>query len=92
MRDLILPVKTEYFEQMRDGLKLEEYRLATPFWTKRLLGRAFSSVIITKGYPRRDDTSRRLRFPWRGCVCKVINHPHFGPDDVSVYAVKIGAA
>lgn len=88
---LILPVKREYFEQMRDGTKLAEYRLVTAYWRRRLVGRAFSHVIITLGYPKRDDTARRLVFPWRGYKIETIQHPHFGPAPVSVFAITVGA-
>lgn len=89
-KDLILPVKRIYFEQMRDGTKLAEYRLCTPFWGKRLQGRKYDRVVITLGYPKRDDTERRLVFPYRGYTMEVITHPHFGADPVSVFAIIVG--
>lgn len=89
MPELTLALRGEYFDQIVSGEKTEEYRLATPFWTKRLLGRSFSSVIVTKGYPKKTDTSRRAEFPWRGCQLKTITHPHFGPDPVKVYAIEV---
>ena len=39
MSTLVLPLKAEYFHQIKDGTKLEEYRLCTPYWRKRLEGR-----------------------------------------------------
>lgn len=86
---LVLPVKREYFEQMRDGAKLAEYRLVTEYWRRRLLGRTYSHVIITLGYPKRDDESRRLVFPWRGYTVETITHPHFGADQVTVFAIVV---
>ena len=67
-QDLVLPLKREYFEQIRDGLKTEEFRLCTPYWAKRLEGRSYNQVILTLGYPAKDDSSRRLALPWRGFV------------------------
>ncbi len=90
MADLILPVKRIYFEQMRDGAKLAEYRLCTPFWLKRLQGRKYDRVIITLGYPKRDDAERRLVVPYRGYTMEVITHPHFGTNPVSVFAIIVG--
>lgn len=87
---LILPVKREYFEQMRDGAKRAEYRLVTEYWRRRLLGRTYSHVIITLGYPKKDDHARRLVFPWRGYITETITHPHFGPAPVTVFAIKVG--
>lgn len=86
---LVLPVKREYFEQMRDGSKLAEYRLCTEYWRRRLLGRTYSHVIITLGYPKRDDEARRLVFPWRGYTVETLQHPHFGPDQVTVFAIVV---
>lgn len=90
MADLILPVKRIYFEQMRDGTKPAEFRLTTPFWAKRLVGRTYDRVIITLGYPKRGDPDRTLVFPWRGYTVETITHPHFGDQPVQVYAIAVG--
>lgn len=86
---LRLPVKREYFEAIRDGLKTEEYRRFTPYWKKRIDGKRFDEVVITLGYPSREDTERTLRFPWKGYALRHIKHPHFGPDTVYVYAIRL---
>lgn len=86
---LTLPLKGEYFDQIRDGSKTEEYRLVTPYWEKRLIGREYDRIVLTKGYPRRDDASRRLTRAWRGFRQTTITHPHFGPDPVRVFAVDV---
>jgi hypothetical protein len=87
--DLVLPLKAEYFNAIRTGEKKEEFRLCTPFWRKRLDGKTFSRVVLTLGYPSRDDEARRLVMPWRGMRETTIRHPHFGPDPVKVYAIKV---
>lgn len=89
MRILTLPVKRIYFEQIRDGLKDHEYRLVTDFWTKRLWGQEYDKVVITLGYPKKDDASRRLEFPYRGCIIRELTHPHFGPNPVEVFAIPV---
>lgn len=89
MADLVLPVKREYFEQIKAGLKPDEFRLCTSYWAKRLEGRSYDRVIVTLGYPSRDDTERRLVRPWRGFVKKQIVHPHFGGSPVKVYAIDV---
>lgn len=86
---LILPVKRIYFEQIASGEKPEEFRLANAYWAKRLEGKDFSRVIVTLGYPHKDDSSRRLEFPWRGFTKKTITHPHFGMGPVDVYAIRV---
>jgi hypothetical protein len=47
MSKLVLPVKTEYFDQIEAGTKADEYRLTTAYWSKRLEGRTYDSVEIT---------------------------------------------
>lgn len=89
MSDLILPVKRVYFDSIRMGTKGEENRLVTPYWTKRLVGRDYDEVVITLGYPKATDFSRRLTFKWNGYVKRRITHPHFGPDEVEVYAIDL---
>jgi len=87
--DLHLPVKRVYFDSIRIGTKDEEYRLVTPYWTKRLVGRDYGSVIITLGYPKSGDMERTLMFPYTGYRKTKIAHPHFGPDEVEVYVIGL---
>lgn len=90
MADLHLALKGEYFDAIKAGTKTEEYRLVTPYWYRRLEGRAYGRIVLTRGYPSRDDQERRLVMPWRGCTLKTITHQHFGSDPVQVYAIKVG--
>lgn len=89
MADLVLPLKAEYFNAIKAGTKHEEFRLCTPFWRKRLGGKAFERVVLTLGYPARGDCARRLVLPWRGMRETTLQHPHFGPDPVQVYAIRV---
>ncbi|MBK2957173.1 ASCH domain-containing protein [Enterobacter hormaechei] len=89
MANLQLAVNGEYFDQMKSGEKVEEYRLVTSFWSKRILARKYDRLIITRGYPKRDDHSKRIDIPYDGYEVKVITHPHFGPDPVKVFAIKV---
>lgn len=89
MADLTLALNGEYFDAIRDGSKLEEYRLRTDYWNKRLVARAYDRIVLTRGYPPRGDASRRLVLPWRGYVTKALTHPHFGPDEVQVFAIDV---
>jgi hypothetical protein len=86
---LQLALKAEYFDAIKRGDKVEEFRLATSFWRRRLEGKAFERVVLTKGYPPRADTSRRLELPWRGYTEKTITHPHFGKRPVQVFAIDV---
>lgn len=86
---LTLSLKGEYFDAIRDGSKVEEFRLVTPYWIKRLVGRTYTKIILTRGYPARNDHARRLERPWRGYEARSITHPHFGPEPVAVFAIKV---
>jgi len=89
MGDLTLALNGVYFDQVRSGEKREEFRLQTPYWRKRLEGRTYENVVLTRGYPAAADLSRRLTIPWRGFREVTITHPHFGPDPVFVFAINV---
>lgn len=89
MSTLILPLKKIWFDQIASGEKIEEFRLVTDHWRKRLEGRRYDDIELTLGYPRKDDASRRLKRPWRGFSRKMITHPHFGSEEVEVYAILV---
>ena len=88
-KTLQLAVKTEYFDAMKRGEKTEEYRLVNAYWGNRIFGRNYDTLIITKGYPRKDDEERRIVIPYDGYEIKMITHPHFGDDPVKVFAIKV---
>jgi hypothetical protein len=90
--DLVLPLKREYFEQIKAGTKKDEFRLHNAFWQKRLVGKSFDRVILTLGYPKRDDHARRLVLPWNGYRECTIQHPLFGADPVFVFAIDVSGA
>ncbi|EPR9016827.1 ASCH domain-containing protein [Escherichia coli] len=89
MANLQLAVNGEYFDQMKSGEKTEEYRLCNDYWNKRLVNRKYDRLIITKGYPKRDDSSRRIDAPYDGYKIKTITHTHFGDKPVKVFAIKV---
>ncbi|EAN0774344.1 ASCH domain-containing protein [Salmonella enterica] len=89
MANLQLAVKGEYFDAMIRGEKTEEYRLVNPYWGRRIHGKDYDRLIITRGYPKRDDMSKRIDIPYDGYEIKVITHPHFGPCPVKVFAIKV---
>lgn len=89
MAHLTLPLRGEYFDEIKSGSKTEEYRLCTEFWEKRIEEKRIDRIVLTRGYPRQTDESRRMVLPWRGYEIKEITHPHFGPDPVRVYAINV---
>ena len=89
MKTLHLPLKREYFDAIRAGTKPKEFRLRTPHWRKRLEGREYDQIVLTLGYPSRNDHARRIVLPWRGYTIKTITHPHFGKEPVQVFAIDV---
>ena len=89
MKILTLNLKREYFEQIKSGIKTEEYRLCTPYWQKRLENKNYDKVVIKLGYPKNSEIEKIMEFPWRGYKKKKILHKHFGSDHVKVYAIKL---
>lgn len=92
MADLLLRLKATYFDQIAAGTKTEEYRKTTDYWVKRLEGKTFDRIILTKGYPPAHDASRHLVLPWRGFRRTTITHEHFGAEPVEVFAIHVGNA
>lgn len=87
MKTLHLNLKTEYFDQIKAGIKKLEFRLVTEFWKKRLEGREYDNILIKKGYPNKTDIDRIMEFKWSGAIKQKLTHPHFGDDAVEVYAI-----
>jgi len=90
MVDLILPMKGVYFDQILRGEKLEEYRLRTSYWEVRLADRKYGNLVLLRGYPKGGGVEgvTRLTMPYRGYTMRQLQHPHFGPEPVNVFAIK----
>ena len=88
MADLHLNLKGEYFDQIKAGTKLFEFRLVSK-WSKRLDGKTFDRIFIKRGYPKTGDQERIIERPWRGYEVQVRTHPHFGPAPVEVFAIRV---
>lgn len=90
-KDLILALKAIYFDAIADGIKTREFRLTTPFWQKRIAGRTYRHVVLTRGYPKAGgiEGQTRLTRLWKGYVVRMKEHPHFGPDPVEVFAIDV---
>lgn len=89
---LRLPLKRVYFNAIKGGDKVYEYRLATDYWRKRLVGRDYDSIELTMGYPSASDTARRIYRPWRGYRIETITHEHFGAQPVEVFSIVVNEA
>ena len=90
MTKLTLSLKKQWFDLLQSGVKPEEYRELKPFWAKRLCGKTFDSVEFTLGYPKADDTSRRMTFECNGIVVTTGN-PEWGAEPGKEYfVIKLG--
>ena len=91
MSDLRIAVKGEYFDQIKSGEKIYEYRLANDYWTKRLVNKHYDTVTITRGYPKKGDKSREITTPYKGHHVTQIQHKEFGGEGAIVFAIPVGA-
>lgn len=91
MSALTLPLNGVYFDAIASGMKQEEYRLQTPFWSKRIVGREYDRIVLTRGYPKGGGIEgvTRLTRKWCGYRPITLTHPHFGPDPVEVFAINV---
>lgn len=76
MKTLTLPLKKQWFDMIKSGVKKEEYREIKSYWKKRLRNIAlktdlstvyegfqrYDRLIFTLAYPKADDSERRLEF------------------------------
>lgn len=94
MATLHLSLNGIYFDAIARGEKVHEFRLRTPYWSKRLEGRMFDAIVLTRGYPKGGgiEGKTRLTLPWRGFERRTITHEHFGVQPVEVYAINVVAA
>jgi hypothetical protein len=89
MQILRLPVKRVFFNGIKSGAKVWEYRLYNEYWRKRIEGKFFDNIIITLGYPKNGDDSRIIKRPWKGYFIRDIIHPVFGKDSVTVFSIRV---
>ena len=85
---LHLHVKAKYFNEIKSGIKAEEYRLFNSYWCNRLDFKTFDEVHILSGYPKKDDLSKRIIFPWMGYEMKKMKHPEFSKEYCGSYEIR----
>lgn len=71
---LTLTLKRKWFDLIKAGIKKEEYREINRYWIARLVAAMvpftgtvlsftnFDTLVFTLGYPKADDTERRITF------------------------------
>lgn len=91
MRTLHLHVKKKWYNQIFNFEKTEDYRLITPYWSKRLVGREYDRIMVYCGYPEKKYiTDKILYFKWNSYKVKTIRHEEFGNKTVKVFAIILG--
>lgn len=90
-RILTLNLKEQYFFDIDQEKKTEEYREAKPYWRKRLEGKTFDVIEICRRYPEKGDTDNRLWFRSAGIKLVLMKWDNAG---VSVsgptFVIKLG--
>jgi hypothetical protein len=86
--DLMLHLKHRYFQEIKDGSKLFEYRLVNEYWTKRLVGREYDRVIFWDAYKPGGPETVMIK-PYAGYSMTTITHEHFGKAPVTVFAIPV---
>jgi hypothetical protein len=78
-------------EQINNGTKNVELRLATNYWRKKLCGRTYDEIHLCLGYPKRGDKEKTLRRKWIGSPAKEnVLHEEFGDNPVDVFVIEVG--
>jgi len=66
-RILTLTMKYKYFDEIKNGIKTEEYREVKDYWISRLEGKHFDVIELTRGrFVEKGDIDRRLWFRYEG--------------------------
>jgi hypothetical protein len=89
MSNLILHLKKRYFNDIKLGIKDEEFRICNKYWLTRLEGKNFDEIILCCGYPKMTDTNNIIRRKYSGFKFKMICHPEFGSEPVGVLAIDV---
>ena len=87
MNTLFVTIKRTYFDQILSGEKKKEFRLQTPYWEKKLIGRKYDIIIFQAGYSK---TAPRMTVEYLGYRKQKIQHEFFGSEKVSVFAINLG--
>lgn len=77
-RVLKMTLQREWFDQIREGTKKEEYRELKPYWKTRIEGREYDEILFRNGY---NPDSPTMRVEYLGYTIDKAE---------GVYALKLG--
>lgn len=88
---LTIPLMFEYFDQIKSGEKVEEFRQVNEYWSRRLVGRTYDFVVLTRAYPKGGgiEGKTRLTRNWLGYRETMITHPVFKNVPTMVFAIDV---
>ena len=100
-RILILPIKRQWLDMIRAGVKMEEYREIKPYWNDRLLKNGaqlgdknfapefqkYDTVLFRNGY---SDKAPTFEVECKGIEIKNANPAWCNGDTSVYYAIKLG--
>ena len=86
MRILKTTIKRKWYDLISEGIKKEEYREIKPYWTKRLEGRKYDSILFRNGY---NSSSPTVLCEYLGYT-KGVGNPDWGAPKEEVYIIKLG--
>ena len=89
MSDLILNLKKKWFDQIRSGKKIVEYREIKSHWEKRLEGKTYDKILIVLGYPKTRTPENTIIFKWSGVKRILLKHEEFGNESKPVFAIPL---
>lgn len=90
----------KWFDFIKSGEKKEEYRLLTPYWSKRLCDfnkkenvyeiHKFKYVEFTHGYPKKDDKDKRVKFKIDDITIGLGKQEWGAKEGMNYFVIKIG--
>lgn len=95
---LTLSLKRKWFDLIKSGVKLEEYREYNEYWGARFFVREpgfndwihvrmdYTDLVFTLGYPKKDDMTRRLVFKNPRIMIRT-GKPEWGAEQGKIYFV-----
>lgn len=85
MKILYLTLKKQWFDMVKSGHKLEEYRELKDYWHRRF-NKHYDAVQFTNGY---SPSSPRFLIELRG-IDKGVGRPEWGAPNSEVYILRLG--
>ncbi|MBL4621940.1 MAG: hypothetical protein JKY89_06035 [Immundisolibacteraceae bacterium] len=83
---LHLPIKKEWQDMIKSGIKKEEYREIKPHWTSRIKNKHYDFTMLKNGYGK---DAPRILMEVLG-IEKGRGNPDWGAPDYDVYIIKLG--